>query len=130
MRLSEALGLVWGEVDFAAGAIRVRFQADGSGRRVAPKTAQARRDVLLMPALARLLRGHRLASRYSGEDDFVFAAATGTAMEAGNVRRRGFEVARERAGIGRDVTMHTLRHGFASLRIAEGLDAVFVSRQL
>ncbi len=34
------------------------------------------------------------------------------------------------AGIGRHVTMHDLRHCYASLLIAGGADPVFVSRQL
>ena len=37
-----------------------------------------------------------------------------------------------RSGVRADgrLSLHSLRHGYASLRIAEGLDVVFVSRQL
>jgi integrase len=43
-----------------------------------------------------------------------------------------FRVAVRRAGVRGDgrLSLHSLRHGYASLLIAEGLDVVFVSRQL
>jgi integrase len=43
--------------------------------------------------------------------------------------RRRYEVARGLTGHGR-LSLHSLRHGYASLLIANGLDVVFVSRQL
>jgi hypothetical protein len=43
-----------------------------------------------------------------------------------------FRVAVRRAGVRADgrLSLHSLRHGYASLLIAEGLDVLFVSRQL
>jgi integrase len=130
LRQSELLGLVWGDVDFEAGVVRVRKQLGRDGARVEPKTAQARREVVMMPALGRILREHRLASSFSGEGDPVFASASGSALDHRNASRRGLEPAVKRAKIGRRVTMHDLRHTFASLLVAEGLNVVFVSRQL
>ena len=56
MRLGELLGLTWADVDFDAGVVRVRKQLGRDGKRVEPKTPQAIRDVVLMPALGRMLR--------------------------------------------------------------------------
>jgi integrase len=49
LRISEALGLTWEDIDFEDGAIRVRKQLGRDGKRVAPKTARAVRSVVLFP---------------------------------------------------------------------------------
>jgi integrase len=99
MRQSELLGLRWRDIDFDAGLIRVRCQFDQRGEYVEPKTPQAIRDVVLAPALGRLLREHRLASRASGDGDPVFVNAAHRPFEHRKVQRRGFDHA---AGEGRD----------------------------
>ena len=66
-------------------------------------------------------------------DDFVFCGTAGRPLHHRNVQRRGMDEAVDRAkfnGGQRAPTMHDLRHTFASLLIAQGLDVVFVSRQL
>jgi integrase len=55
LRLGELTGLRWVDVDLAAGLIRVRRQAYSAGQTGPLKTPNARRDVLLTPALAQLL---------------------------------------------------------------------------
>jgi integrase len=134
LRLGEVLGLIWGDIDLEAGLIRVRKQLDLDGVRVTPKTPQAVREVVLMPSLGRILREHRLASRFPGDHDPVFVSSIGTPMHRRNVNRRGLGKAAERAGLSGDgrpnLRFHELRHTFASLLIAEGANVVFVSRQL
>jgi integrase len=136
VRQSEALGLVWRDVDFEAGFVRVRRQLDRKRGYAEPKTPQAIRDVVLAPALGRLLREHRLASPHSRDDDPVFANAAGRPFEHRNVQSRGFDKAAERSGLNvkgddrRKATFHDLRHTFASLLIAQGADVVHVSKQL
>src|SRR4051812_20186512 len=71
VRLGELLGLTWANVDFDGGVVRVRRQLDRNGDRVEPKTAKAVRDVVLMPALARTLKEHRLRSRFARDADFT-----------------------------------------------------------
>lgn len=131
-RQGELLGLVWDDVRFEEGVIRIRKQLGRDGVRVAPKTPNAVRDVVLLPGLARILREHRLGSPFSKPEDFVFAAASGGPLYYRNVVRRGLEKAVERAGLPEEPKLrwHDLRHNFASFLIAEGLDVVFVSRQL
>jgi integrase len=91
LRRGELLALLWREVDFDAGVIRVSRALDHRGNRVEPKTPGAVREVVLMPALARTLREHRLASPFSRDDDYVFAAASGRARDGRNVLRRGLD---------------------------------------
>ena len=95
------------------------------------KTDACRREVILAPAVVKLLREHWLASSYKDPDAFVFADSRGRGLDY-HIVRKGFNSAVERSGItapGR-LSLHSLRHGFASLLIAKGLNVVFVSRQL
>jgi integrase len=132
LRQGELLGLTWADCDLDAGLLRVRKQLDRHGNRVEPKTAQAVREVGLMPALVRMLHAHREAALARGltkPSDFVFASETGTPMHYRNCTRRGLDVAVEAAGPD-GLRFHDLRHTFASLLIAQGSNVVFVSRQL
>ena len=136
LRQSELLGLVWRDIDFERGFVRVRRQLDRKGSYVEPKTEQAKREVVLAPSLARMLRAHKLASAYSADEEPVFANAAGRPFEHRNVQSRGFDKAAARSGVNvegdgrRKASFHDLRHTFASLLIAQGADVVHVSRQL
>ncbi len=140
MRLSELLGLTWGEVDFERGLIRVRYQLsrahrDAPARRVRLKTQAAVRDIPLLPQLASLLKRHKLRSAFSGGDDYVFQTARGTPLGFRNVERRGLRRAADRAGLNADghprLRVHDLRHTFSSHLIVDlGLDVAQVSRIL
>jgi integrase len=77
LRLGEALGLVWDDVDFEQGFIHVRGQLSRKRERVVEKTAGSRREVVLVPQLAKILREHRMASRFKASTDFVFPAPDG-----------------------------------------------------
>lgn len=143
LRLSEALGLVWRDVDFEAGVIRVRFQIDRQLQRKCLKTDAGARDVVMMDAVGKMLRRAKLAAPFSQDTDFVFATSTRTALSQRNATRRflkgtGATAQRQAAKAGKpyepcgleDVTFHALRHTFASILIAQGRDVLFVSDQL
>jgi integrase len=106
LRIAEALGLVWEDVDFAGGFVRVRAQLSRRRERVIEKTAGSRREVVLVPQLARILREHRMASLYKAPGDFVFPAPNGRGL-LHSVAARGVERAVTNAGLV-DVTPHTL----------------------
>lgn len=128
LRISEALGLVWAEIDRDAGLIRVRYQLSRKGERVALKTGKGRRDVVLMEALSRELRNAKLAAPHSAAHHPVFATATGRAISSRNAMR---QLSKTFATAKLDgVTFHALRHTFASILIAQGRDAAFVADQL
>src|SRR5437667_2286413 len=131
LRIGEALGLRWCDVNLDAGLLHVRQQLS---RRRTPKqlkTPAAQREVVLAPALVTLLREHWLASAHKAPGDLVFCTALGRGLNYREVGE-GFRAAVKAAGLtgpGR-LTLHSLRHTFTSLLIAKGLDVVFVSRQL
>ena len=72
----------------------------------------------------------RLRSSPSGDDDPMFASRTGTPLGHRNLTRRGFEPARDEAGLPVSVTFHDLRHAAASRLVAGGLDPVTVAAVL
>lgn len=85
----------------------------------------------MAPAVVRLLRTRWLESPVKGPDDFVFTSSVGRPLDYRHVGE-AFRTAVRRSGVRADgrLSLHSLRHGFASLLIADGLDVVFVSRQL
>jgi integrase len=137
LRQSEALGLVWGDLDFEAGLIHVRAQLSrpggSQGERIEVlKTDAALRDVLLHPGLASVLRQHKAESFQRGQakpEDFVFSTASGLPLSHRNASR-ALDLAAEKAGI-EGLTTHGLRHGFVSWLILElDFDPMRVSRQV
>lgn len=130
LRLGEALGLRWSDIDDTAGFIHVRRQL-GRDRKVAEiKTKAGRRDVVLMPQLAKVLKAHKMASLHCGAGSFVFAAPDGKGRDHRS-SSRGIERAVERAELGDGISAHSFRHTYASqLIIGLGLDTVRVSGQL
>jgi integrase len=134
LRSSEARGLTWDHLDLSAGILRIRRQVERSTSKalVLPKTENARRDVYLkgQPAkVARILREHKAASRFSQEGHLVFSSSTGTALEESTIRRV-LNRALKNAKLPH-LTVHDLRHLNASLRLVEWREPVeYVSDQL
>jgi integrase len=110
--------------------IRVHRQLTRKRAHAPLKTEAGKREVILAPAIAKLLREHWLASPYKRPDDIVFCNPLGRGRDYRHVGH-GFRDAVRRAGIeapGR-VSLHSLRHTFASLLIAKGVNIAFVSRR-
>jgi integrase len=130
LRMGEALGLRWGDVDFEAGFLRVRRQLGRDRDTAAIKTDAGRRDVVLMVQLGRVLREHRLGQLRCADGDFVFPAPDGRGRDHRSAAR-GIERAVARARLGEGVSAHSFRHTFASqLIVGLGLDPVRVAKQL
>ena len=137
-RQSEVLGLTWGCIDFEAGVIRFKHQlsrakTDAPARLVPLKSGGDRRDIEMIPALAKLLAQHKLASPYARDDDFVFATSTGRPMYYRNASSRGLDEGAKRAGLNADpslpkLSFHDLRHSAISHLIRSGADVVRVQR--
>lgn len=144
MRISEILGLTWGDIDFKAGLIRVRKQLSrgtrtNPPRRLELKTKAGIRDIALSrrdlePYLKAHLRRVELESGLPRPADFVFAASNGSPLNRNNVAKRGLKNAARDAGLDADglppLGFHDLRHTFASHLIRGGMDPVRASRQL
>jgi integrase len=126
LRIGELLNLRWRDVDLTAGTVTVR----------ASKTDAGVRQVDVLPALRAELE--RLPRR--GPDMRVFATSTGARQSPSNIRRRvlapAVKLANERLEAAADVplpdrlTPHKLRHTFASLLVALGVDPGSVMDQL
>jgi integrase len=132
LRLGELLGLVWADIDLTHRAIHVRKQLDLNGDRVAPKTPQAERTVVIPRSLVAALKAHHAEAAFTDPCDFVFASTRGTGLSHRNVQRRALEEPAKRAGITGEprLRFHDLRHTYASVLIAQGANVVFVSQQL
>jgi integrase len=129
LRLSEALGLRWQDVDIAAGTLTVSAQLGADGSRVPLKTEASAATVPLLPRLAAELRAHR--SRVAGQslarvrpDALVFTTSRGRPHGRRNVLR-AVHAAGNAAGLngkGRQpVGVHDLRHSFVAVALAAGL---------
>jgi integrase len=140
LRISELLGLIWEDVDFTAGLIRVRAQLSRAHRgepaqRVAPKTPASVREVPLVEQLGHLLAAHKQATPFAAPTDWVFATGRGTPHGHRNVAQRVLRRAADSANLNGDggppLRFHDLRHTFASHLIVDlGLDVAQVSRIL
>jgi integrase len=126
LRIGELCELRWRDVDLSAGRLTVRES----------KTAAGVRQVDTLPALRALLEG--LPRRRP--DDLVFATSNGQPHGPSNIRRRvlapAVKLANERLERDGEVplperlTPHKLRHTFASLLVALGVDPGSVMDQL
>jgi integrase len=145
LRISEALGLWWEDIDLQNGVLHVEKQLARKKRgqpakRVPLKGARrsggARREVDLVPELVTLLKKHKrhaFERGYAKPKDFVFTTSIGTPLTYKNILDRVFTPAADAAGLNgddiADLTPHDLRHTAISRWIALGLDPVEVARQ-
>jgi integrase len=114
LRLGEALGLQFGDVDFAEGVLNVRRSWTKEATIGPVKTKASERRVPLTEDLLRQLAQRSLDF---DETDFIFAAEKGgNPPTQSNYRRRGWDPAIEAAGLtdGPKVTPHDARHAFTS----------------
>lgn len=139
MRRGEALGLRWSDVDLKTGRIRIVQTVIQIGGKVSlgdPKTARGRRSVKLDDATVAILRAHRLQMNeqrlLAGSDyhdqDFVFHHPDGSwltpdAVSATFTRRL---TRYELPGL----TLHGLRHTWATLALEQGIHPRVVQERL
>ncbi len=129
LRLGEALGLQWEDVDLDRQFLSIRHalqRVDGRVQLVEPKSERSRRQMPLPGVAVKALTRHRATqnrerllagSRWAGTD-FVFASTIGTPLDDSNVRKE-FHRILEKAELPR-MRIHDLRHSFATLLLALG----------
>lgn len=130
VRRSEALGLQWQDVDLADGTMTIRrglHRVDGKLRTLEPKTARSRRTIPLPTMVVRALLEHGerqdqerrdLDTRWH-ESGYIFTTPIGTPLDPDNISKF-VKKALVTAGV-REVHMHDLRHGCASVLLAQGI---------
>jgi len=152
LRLGEALGLKWDDVNLETGEVQIRRQLqrvkEGTARSRLVlqdlKTEKSRRTLLLPQVCIERLKTHRTQQRQERlktgsawtDSGLVFttyaprgaARKVGVALQPRNVLRALHQVL-ESAELPR-VRFHDLRHGAASLLIAEGVELVEVCQLL
>jgi integrase len=135
LRLSEALGLCWRDVDLKAGTLRVERQLGPHGELLPLKTARSASVIHLVPALERELRAHRtrLAQtdvRRVSPDALVFTTSKGRPQSGRNVLR-AIHTAGDACGLNSDgrkrVGAHDLRHSFVAQAFEHNLTLPEVS---
>ena len=139
LRLGEALGLQWDDIDLDERVVAVRRSLqrfDGRLQLVEPKTDRSRRSIHLPEPCLDALRAHRSvqlerrlrASAAWDDRDFVFTTSIGTPLEPRNVLRT---LKRDLANAGLpDIRFHDLRHTCASLLVAQNVHPRIVMETL
>ena len=141
LRRGELLGLRWQDVDLDAHTITIRQTSNylpGKGVYVStPKTATSARPLLLSTAAIMMLleyktwqdgQRERLGDAWEDQDGRVFTTDAGAPVFPDSVTQ-WFSAFIARSGMPK-VTVHSLRHTYASLMIADGVPLVVVSKQL
>jgi integrase len=139
LRIGEALALKWSDIDFENRALRISSSLQRSNRKlviVPVKTKKSARVLNIPKVLLDKLRDHRtrqlkerLAAGTNWQDsNFVFCTSIGTPIEPRNVRRKLDAIMKDKEI--RYFRLHDLRHYFASLLLAQGVELKIVSELL
>jgi integrase len=140
VRLGEALGLRWEDIDLTGSRITIRRALQrqrGNGLVfVEPKTARSRRTIHLAEgAVSAIARHKRLQAKWRlhagpswQENGLVFATQIGRPLDGGQVNHR-FHHALAVAGL-RDIRVHDLRHTSATLLLTRGVHPKVVQEML
>jgi integrase len=115
LRRGEVLGLRWRDIDFTGSTIRVRASY-AAGHLTTPKSGKVR-AVPMAPDVASALAKFDDRTRFTGDDDFVFAGEAGLPLDGDALSSR-YRDALARAGL-RSLRFHDLRHTFGTRMIAE-----------
>lgn len=136
MRQGELLGLSWADVDLKAGTVSVRRQLTQDLQLLEPKTAAARRLILLPEVAIAALKQHRarmLAEGHHGGEgnpqQLVFVNTVGHPLRQSNLLRRSFFPLIRQAGVPR-IRFHDLRHTSATLLLAQGVSPRVIQERL
>lgn len=142
LRIGEAVALTWDKVDFKKSEIKVRYtlfrekDLKSNYELLSPKTESSIRNVPVPPQVIMQLRilknvqeqvKNDVGELYKDED-FVFADNSGMPEPARNFNYR-MATYIKKAGVTK-ITPHNLRHTYASLLFAAGIDLKEAQRRL
>jgi integrase len=139
MRRGELLGLRWRDVDLDGAELRIRQTYVAYGRlRVfkEPKTERARRTIPLTPRVVSALKAHRKAQSAErlaagpayADHGLVFPDEIGRPLSPDAVSAAFVRLARD-LGLP-PLTLHGLRHSFATVGLERDVDVLYVSALL
>jgi integrase len=134
MREGELIALKPGDIDFNSGFIEIKRNCV-RGDITTPKNGKTRR-VDMTTQLMVVLKEHlttrkreTLKKGWKETPEWLFYNEVGQMINVGNLRKRVFYKCLEKAGL-RRITIHQLRHTYATLRIQAGHNIADVQRQL
>ncbi len=131
LRMGEALGLKWTDIDFEAGTLRVHRQIqrirEGGGLVFSEPKNASRRTIDLPQRAVEALKSHRKrqaeeqlkAGEKWQDNGLVFASRKGTPLDAQNIVNRYFKPLLRRTGLP-EIRWHDLRHTCATLLLSRG----------
>jgi integrase len=139
MRRGEALGLAWDDLDMEGGRLTIRrawVPVNGVAQMSEPKTKRGRRTIALDPVTLQVLKGH--AARQADEQsnwneaginsDFVFTREDGQPLQPWAVSKAFRDLTK--AAMLPPIPLHGLRHSYATLALASGVNPRIVSARL
>jgi integrase len=139
MRRGEALGVAWEDLDMEAGRLTIRrawVPVNGVGQMSEPRTRRGRRTIALDPATLQALKGHaaRQADEQSqsvetwNDSGLVFTRETGQPLQPWVVSKAFRDLSK--AAMLPPIPLHGLRHSYATLALASGVNPRIVSARL
>lgn len=132
MRLGEAAGVQLADINFLGRSIRVARQVQGStikAAKLVPPKYHSERTVYVPGELTASLSAHVARNAVTDPEEQLFTTPLGRLWNRNNAAGEWRRI-REEVGLPEDITLHTLRHTFASNLIASGCDVVTVQRAL
>ena len=118
LRIGEALGLKWKDVNLEAGRLYV-LRSVWMGKEQSVKSRASVRCKVFGPVLKQALDLHKMFSHYTAPDDYVFANGAGHAANADDLRKRQLYPAMDKAKItdrqARAFGFHLFRHTSGSM---------------
>ncbi|MHB9019381.1 MAG: tyrosine-type recombinase/integrase [Minisyncoccota bacterium] len=128
IRRGELLGLQWGDIDWIRCQVKVRRAFTEEGRVDTPKTHQIR-DVALPEWTKEVLVGYYQTQGTPQPTEWLFPGKDGLPVTGTYLYHLVFKPACKRAGI-EGLSLHGLRHSYATILLDAGADVQSVSRLL
>lgn len=113
LRVSEILGLQWGDIDLLRSTMSIR-RSVVQGHVGAAKTIYSEAELPLSSEIVAALTEWYSQAAYRADGDYVFASDSGGPMWVDVLRSDVLMPAAEKAGIGK-IGWHTLRHTYATV---------------
>jgi integrase len=132
LRIGEALGLHWTDIDLEERTITIARTVSEAGGRVTlgePKTRSSLRTLVFPAPLVDEFTTHRDRSGGENPAGLVFHDSIGGPVRASNLRYRVLDPAVQAIGLD-GLTFHGLRHSAATEWVASGVDARTVQHRL
>ncbi len=128
LRPSEYIALLWEDIDFRKGIIRVQ-RARVRKQIKEPKTNSGYREVKILRQAAEALESQRSHTYLIGREIFLNPRLREPWSDACPIRKTAWLPALKRAGI-RARRLYETRHTYASVMLSAGEDPFWVSRQM